>query len=92
MDQYLIYWFFEQKRNHFPFILQSRMKIHENSIVILYPNHYTKDIQEMMFLENRKRVGIQPSILLSIGNNSTVFVKMTISPSSTYSKVRRDKK
>ena len=68
------------------------MKIIEDSIVILYPNHYTKDIQEMMFLENRKRVGIQPSILLSIGNNSTVFVKMTISPSSTYSKVRRDKK
>ena len=66
------------------------MKILEDSIVILYPHHYTQDMHERMFRENHKRVGSHPSIQLSIGDNSTVLVKMTISP-STYSKVRLDK-
>ena len=64
------------------------MKILEDSIVILYPHHYTQDMRERMFRENQKRVESHPSIQLTIGDNSTVFVKMTISPSSTYSKVR----
>ena len=85
------YGFPEQKLNHFLFILQSHMKIFEDSILILYPHNYTHDVQETKFRESRKRVGNQPSILLSIGNNNTVFVKMTISP-STYSKVSLDKK
>ena len=67
------------------------MKILEDSIVILYPHHYTQDMHERMFRENHKSVGSHPSIQLSIGDNSTVFVKMTISPSSIYSKVRLDK-
>ena len=49
-------------------------------------------MRERMFRENQKRVESHPSIQLTIGDNSTVFVKMTISPSSTYSKVRLAKK
>ena len=81
----------EQKLNKFPFILQSHIKIFEDSIVIVYPHNFTQDVHEMALRENLDKVGNQPSIVLSIGNNSTVFVKMTISP-STYSKVSLDLK
>ena len=81
----------EQKLNKFPFILQSHIKIFEDSIVIVYPHNFTQDVHEMALRENLDKVGNQPSIVLSIGNNSTVFVKMNISP-STYSKVSLDLK